>query len=375
MKFDPDAYLAGDTGEFDPDAYLTDAQAPFANGPLKMGAESFPDQLRQELKDAGWGTRNIAGAGTALSNLWEGTKQFVGQGDQQRIEANKIIRNEAPIGAFAGDVAATAIPFGMAGNSVKAAATVGAGYGALQPVSGEQSITNVAQGKLINTGLGAATAAGGQAAANKLLSGVSNKLASIEQKVQAKAAQIAASDTASARSAAGNAAQNTYRQLEHIRELGSYRALTPEEALLAHQLEQELAGKAVDKLMPAAALKEATSQAYKDAMATEQARAAQYAAEKLSSNEMKQQIMARMKRYGPAAAGGIVGNALFPGLGAVGGAATGLVLRPAIRSMVNLSKNPAIQHGMLSPMKNSRVLTQPYLPISALLAGDALMGQ
>lgn len=351
------------------------AQAPFANGPLKMGAESFPDQLRQELQDAGWGTRNIAGAGTALSNLWEGTKQFVGQGDQQRIEANKIIRNEAPIGAFAGDVASTAIPFGMAGNSVKAAAAVGAGYGALQPVSGEQSIANVVQGKLINTGLGAATAAGGQAAANKLLSGVSNKLASIEQKVQAKAAQIAASDTASARSAAGNAAQNAYRQLEHIRELGSYRALTPEEALLAHQLEQELAGKAVDKLMPAAALKEATSQAYKDAMATEQARAAQYAAEKLSSNEMKQQIMARMKRYGPAAAGGLIGNALFPGLGAVGGAATGLVLRPALRSMVNLSKNPAIQHGMLSPMKNSRVLTQPYLPISALLAGDALMGQ
>ena len=375
MKFDPDAYLAGATGEFDPDAYLTDAQAPFANGPLKIGADAFPDQLRQELKDAGGAIRNIAGAGTALSNLWEGTKQFVGQHDPQRIEANKIIRNEAPIGAITGDIATTAIPFGMAGNSVKAVAALGAGYGALQPVSGEQSFANIAKGKFINTGLGAATAAGGQAAANKLLSGVSNKLASIEQKVQAKAAQIAASDTASARSAAGNAAQNAYRQLEHIRELGSYRALTPEEALLAHQLEQELAGKAVDKLMPAAALKEATSQAYKDAMATEQARAAQYAAEKLSSNEMKQQIMARMKRYGPAAAGGLIGNALFPGLGAVGGAATGLVLRPALRSMVNLSKNPAIQHGMLSPMKNSRVLTQPYLPISALLAGDALMGQ
>jgi hypothetical protein len=40
---------------------------------------------------------------------------------------------------------------------------------------------------------------------------------------------------------------------------------------------------------------------------------------------------------------------VLPGLGgAVGGAATGLVLRPAIRSMVRLLQNPALQHKLLS---------------------------
>ena len=111
-------------------------------------------------------------------------------------------------------------------------------------------------------------------------------------------------------------------------------------------------------------------------MKTEVARAQKYAVEKLSRSEINQQIMARLKRYGPAAVGGMLGNMVFPGLGgAVGGAATGLVLRPALRSMVNLSKNPAVQHGLLSPLQSSALLTKPVLPISSLLLGDYLLGQ
>jgi hypothetical protein len=344
--------------------------------PAKLGPDAMGDSLREVLRGTDWGTRNIAGAGTALSNLWEGTKQLVGQGNQTNIANNRIIRDEAPLGGFVGDVAMTAVPFGMAGNSVKAAGAVGAGYGLTQPVDNATSFGDIAKGKAINTVLSGLAGSGGQALANKALSGVSGSLSKIEQKVQEKAAQVAASDTASARSAAGNAAQDAYRQLEHIRELGSYRALTAEEAMIANKLEQELAGKAVDKLLPAAAKKQATSEAYVEAMKTEADRATKYAAEKLSKKEAKDQMMARLKRYGPAAAGGIVGNMLIPGMGgAVGGAATGLVLRPAIRSMMNLSKNPAVQHGLLSPFENSPMFTSQALPIMSLLAAEGALGQ
>ena len=344
--------------------------------PIKMGKDAWPDDLRSELQGASWGARNYAGAGTALSNIWEGAKQFVGKGDQQAIENNKIMEDEAPIGALAGNVALTAVPFAKAGSGFKAAGTVGAGFGLAQPVSGEQSLSNILQGKAINTGLGGLSSAAGQFLANKALSGVSGALSGIREKVKDKAAQFAASETASARGVAGNAAQNAYRQLEHLRELGANRALTDAEAMTVKTLERELAEKTLEKLMPAAALKESTAAAYKEAMETEADRAAKYAADKLSGTEAKQQFMARLKRYGPAAAGGIIGNMLLPGLGgSVGGAATGLVLRPAIRSMVNLSKNPAVQHGMLSPFENSKLFTSPAFPISSLLTAEGLLGQ
>ena len=46
-----------------------------------FGKEGFADSLKQTLEEAGWANRNIAGAGTALSNLWEGGKQLFGQGN------------------------------------------------------------------------------------------------------------------------------------------------------------------------------------------------------------------------------------------------------------------------------------------------------
>lgn len=353
---------------------LNDVRPPITE-PLKIGKDAFPDTLRQVLGETDWGTRNVAGAGTSLSNLWEGIKQFAGQEDQNRITANKIIRKEAPVGAIAGDVALTALPFGMAGNSVKAAGVVGGGYGLTQPIEGAQTAWDVIKGKGINAAIGAPTAALGQWGANKLLGSVKGKLSSIEQKVQEKAAQVAESETASARSAAGNAAQNAYRQLEHLRELGSNRALSTQEQVLVKQLEDELWGKAADKLIPAATLKQSTSDAYKDAMATEAQRAEQYAAEKLSGNEAKQQLLARIKRYGPAVVGGALGHMMLPGVGTMGGIAGGLYLRPALRSMINLGKNPAVQHGLLSPLQDSFMLTGSALPMTSLLAAEGLLGK
>jgi hypothetical protein len=256
-----------------------------------------------------------------------------------------------------------------------AAGAVGAGYGALQPVEGATNWQDVAKGKGINTAIGGAAGAGGQWVANKALGGVRSKLTSIEQKVNEKAIQAAESETASARSAAGNAAQNAYRQLEHLRELGVQGMLTPQQKVLVAKLERELADKTIEKLVPAAELKRATSEAYKEAMATEAQRAAEYAAAKLSADEVKQQVMARLKRYGPAVIGGALGHAMLPGVGTIGGVAGGLYLRPALRSMINLSKNPAVQHGLLSLLANSPMLTGPALPIASTLAAHGLLGQ
>lgn len=149
------------------------------DSPVKIGADAFPDALRETLRGTDWGTRNIAGAGTALSDIYQGAKQFIGMGDKQAIDNNKIIQSEAPVGAFAGNVALTAIPFGLAGNSLKAAGAVGAGFGALQPVEGAQTLSNIAQGKGINTAIGGATGVAGQAVANKAGDWLTNKLATL----------------------------------------------------------------------------------------------------------------------------------------------------------------------------------------------------
>lgn len=374
MGFDTDVF-DGPKKSYDSSIFDDNSGSAKIFTPVNIGKDAFPAALRETLRGTDWGTRNIAGAGTALSNAWEGLKQFAGMDDKSRVAANNVIREEAPVGAFTGDAALLAGPLGLTGNSLKAAGGVSALYSGLQPIDSSNP-TDIAKGKLFNAALGGVTGVTGQALSNKLMSGpLSGKIASIEQKVADKAAEVAAKETASARSAAGNAAQDAYRQLEHIRELGKYRQLTPEEAMIAHKLELELGDKAVEKLIPSVAKKEATSDAYKEAMKTEAQRAADYAAEKLSGKEAKDQFMARLKRYGPAALGGALGHMMMPGVGTLGGAAGGLYLRPAIRSMVNLAQNPAVQHGLLSAADSSLKFSGPFVPTASVLGGYGLLGQ
>lgn len=148
--------------------------------PRKMGADAQGDFLREELANADWGTRQIAGFGTALSNVWEGAKQKIGLGDEQAIEANKIMADEAPVGSVIGEAALLAGPFGLVGNSIKGAAAVGAGSGFLRPVSGPQTFGNIARGTAENTALSGALSAGGQAVSNavgKLISKTMQEMA------------------------------------------------------------------------------------------------------------------------------------------------------------------------------------------------------
>lgn len=255
-------------------------------------------------------------------------------------------------------------------NSAVGSTLIGSLMGALEPTGANDSrIANASMGGIAGLlGYGLPTGIGMGINAAK------NKVAQIESSTMAKAAADAASETASARSAAGNAAQNAYRQLEHLRGLNAMGLLTDEQKQIAAQLESELAQKSADKLIPAATQKASTSTAYQDAMATEADRATQLASDKLSGAEAKSQFMARLKRYGPAMAGGAIGHFLIPGLGTAGGAATGLVLRPAIRSGMNFLKNPAVQRNFLLPIANryGGVLTDEGLPAAGGLIGRSI---
>lgn len=133
--------------------------------------QGFTDALKTELQNAGWAGRNLAGAGTAVSNLWEGAKQLVGQGDPERIQANKTIAASAPVGAIAGNVAMLAPTALIPGaNTLTGAGTVGAVTGLLNPA-------NSMKDRVINVGVGGLAGVGGQAVGNAVAKKLADKLA------------------------------------------------------------------------------------------------------------------------------------------------------------------------------------------------------
>lgn len=153
------------------------------DSPKKIGKEAFADYLRSTLRETDWGTRNIAAAGTALSNVYEGVKQFAGKESQPQIEANRIMREEAPVGAIAGEGAMLAVPFSAVAKPATAGVAGGL-YGLTQPVENPGSWKDVAAGKTQSAGIGAVSSFLGQALSNLGLS----KIADTESKSAASTA-------------------------------------------------------------------------------------------------------------------------------------------------------------------------------------------
>lgn len=129
--------------------------------PVTIGKDGFSDALREVLGEQSWLGRNLAGAGTAASNVYQGVKQMLGKGDDQAIEANRVMAQEAPVGALAGNVAMLAPTAMIPGaNTVAGAGVIGAASGLVQPTQGDES-------RLQNTLVGGALGAGGQYLGNK----------------------------------------------------------------------------------------------------------------------------------------------------------------------------------------------------------------
>ena len=99
--------------------------------PIKMGADSFADTIREEMKNKDWATRNIIGAGSALTSAWEGIKGLVGKSDQSQVTAAKAMAEEAPVGRIAGEVAMLAPTLVIPGAATaRGAAAIGGVTGA-----------------------------------------------------------------------------------------------------------------------------------------------------------------------------------------------------------------------------------------------------
>lgn len=256
---------------------------------------------------------------------------------------------------------------------------LGAGYGLGSSEAGTAG--GLARDTLVGGVAGGGAGALGQAlgaGATRLGNFAKGKVSGIEAGVRAAAEKEAAAATASARSAAGHAAQDAYKQLEHLRELGAKGLLVPEQAAVAVRLEAELAAKAQDKLLPAAAKKEATAALLREASETEAQRAQQLAAQKLSGSELKQQVGARLKRYGLPALGGaalaaITGNDSPSGLllGAGGGALGGAGLRPMMHSLLRMSKQPVVQRPLWQLLQSAAEHGQLAAPALDRAAGPA----
>lgn len=162
--------------------------------PVKIGKDAFPDTLRETLRGTDWGTRNIAGAGTALANVWEGGKQLFGLGNEDNIRNQRIIADEAPVGAIAGNIA-TYAPLALVpgANTIAGGAALGAATGAAQPtLDGESRLANAAVGGAVGGAVPAAIRVGKTAKAalidpftdagrNRIAGGVINRTAANPQ--------------------------------------------------------------------------------------------------------------------------------------------------------------------------------------------------
>jgi len=309
---------------------------------------------------------------------WAGIENRYGPGDlldtyrQARGENRQLYKEAeaaAPNANFAGQLAGSlAIPLpGGAARTLSKTALQGVALGAGTAAgAGEADLTKGEFGQFaaeVGTGgvLGAGLGAGGHFLGKTLAKGgekvrgfAGRKLEALLQRNQDDAAREASKLTMSARAEAGHAAQDAYRQTEHLRDLGRQGRLTQEQQAAFNRLSDELGAKAQEKLVPAAQRKADAAAAFKDLLASEPERAAQIAKDKLSTGELKRQTLARLKRYGLPALGGYVGSQVFDdnsGLGAGAGALAGAGLRPMMHSLLRMSRQPVVQQRVLGGLR------------------------
>lgn len=281
--------------------------------------------------------------------------------NRDAIRGQNLAAEHAQPGAYLGGNLVGGLPSAIAsGGGVAAMAALGA-TNALGDSTAE-SAGGMAGDAVLGGAIGGVAGAAGKAlggAMGWLSDYAGGKVAAIEGKVLGDAAKEAAAVTRTARSAAGNAAQDAYKQLEHLRELGRLGQLSPEQTQVAQRLASELGDKAQDKLLASAAQKEAAAQTLRETAATEGERAKQLAAQKLGSGELRSQVSARAKRYGLPALGGLYGalrddhtnkdgSLDLMGLATGGGvgALTGAGLRPMMGSLIRMAKQPVVQRGL-----------------------------
>lgn len=148
-----------------------------------FGKEGFANAMRETLNEATGFDKKAAAFGSGARNLYEGGKQMLGLGDDRAIEGNRLIRESAPVSAFAGDVS-TFVPTALipGANTITGAAVTGGAYGMLQPAE------SLGQ-RAVNTGIGTGGSVAGKYVGDKAAGYVSNKVAGMKASADLRRAQ------------------------------------------------------------------------------------------------------------------------------------------------------------------------------------------
>lgn len=311
----------------------------------------FGDEINGGVQALG---DKLMGSDKSLGDLYRRNRDVFRSENDQAKAAHPYLYGA---GEVAGSIPTTFLPGLNVGKGAKALQVLlrtGAAGGLTGLGNSNADLTQgqygqAAKDTAVGTGLGVA-AGGAGLLLGKLGGRAAAKVADIDETVARKAAADAAAQTASARGEAGRAAQDTYKQLEHLRELDGKGLLSEQGQKLASSLEAELAQKSANNLEASAARKASTSDAYSDALSSEGQRASNIAESKLGPGELRSQVGTRLIRYGLPAVGAALGHAAFGGHGMAEGLALGAVARPAARSLLRMAKQPVVQRPVMSAL-------------------------
>lgn len=352
----------------------------FGHGAVQGATLGFGDEINGAVQALG---DKVTGRspGASLVELYRRNRDMFRREDAAAQQANQ---KSYMGGNLAGGIAPSLVSGATVGNGASLLAALGrnAALGGTAALGGSNAdtATGLARDAAIGAGVGGVLGAGAHGLGQltgKLAGFAAGRVADIDEGVARKAAATAAEETASARSGAGRAAQDAYKQLEHLRELGRRGALNGEQEATAKALEAELGDKAQANLLPASQRKAAAAAAYIDAMSTEGQRAQDLAAQKLSGAEALAQLKARAVRYGlPAIGGAMAGAAGFGGHGALVGAGSGALmgagLRPMGQSLLRMMKTPAVQRAAMEALSGASEAAAPALETAGNSAARAL---
>ena len=161
------------------------------------GQQSTSPPENTEQKQSAWDEIK-GGIASAPINLYLGTKQMFGglsPVEQDVLRQNREAAGKAPVSSFVSNVATLAPTMLIPGaNTVAGAGIVGGATGALQPVEGEQSLSNIAKNKAFSSALGAASGVGGQVIGNKAGAYLSSRVSKQEADAAAEALRNAPKD-------------------------------------------------------------------------------------------------------------------------------------------------------------------------------------
>lgn len=304
--------------------------------------------------------------------------RYVAGRDETRAN-NAAVKEAHPVAYGAGEFAGTIPVLAAAPATLPGMMVAGALSGA-----GESEATDLGQLALHSGGgaLGGAVGYGVGKVASSALRGLSNKAATGAASAQAKAAELATkaktAPVKAAEGAYGASRQAESRFIENLLRLEAEGKLPPQLAQelaalkaspLWQQAQEQLARNTMDALpgqLATTVAKRTEAEALRAALPGE---IADETTRLLSPATMKDQVMARVKRYGWPMVGSAVGSVLGGPAGAAIGALGGAGMRPAARAWMNMARHPSVAEPLWNAVGGAASTAAKAAPVGATAAG------